>query len=67
MGGVHLPEGSGVSDDPILTVEYITSDKQWPRIESASPIEDGQAIGILLREFDGSISALRIGVEVLAD
>jgi len=39
----------------------------WPRIEQAQVIEDGQAVGILLREFDGSISAIRIPVEQLAD
>lgn len=39
----------------------------WPRIEEVQVIEDGQAIGILLREFDGSISAIRIPIEQLAD
>ena len=41
--------------------------QSWPRIEEARVIEDGRAIGILLREFDGTISAIRIGVEQLAD
>lgn len=39
----------------------------WPCIEEAKVIEDGKAIGILLREFDGTISAIRIPVEQLAD
>lgn len=41
--------------------------KSWPRIERVETIEDGKAIGVLLREFDGSISAVRISVEQLAD
>jgi hypothetical protein len=39
----------------------------WPRIEEAQIIEDGKAIGVLLREFDGTISAIRISVDQLAD
>lgn len=39
----------------------------WPRIEEVRIIEDGQAVGILLRENDGTISAIRITVEQLAD
>lgn len=46
----------------------MTEDQQsWPRIEAAEVIEDGKAIGILLREFDGTISAIRIAVEQIAD
>lgn len=30
-------------------------------------IEDGKAIGVLLRERDGTVSAIRIAVEQLAD
>lgn len=41
--------------------------KRWPRIERAEVINDGQVIAVLLREFDGSISAVRIAVEQLAD
>lgn len=37
------------------------------RFHSAEVIEDGQAIAILLREQDGTISAIRIGVEQVAD
>lgn len=39
----------------------------WPRIMQAQPIEDGQAIAVVLREFDGTISAVRIPIELLAD
>lgn len=40
---------------------------RWPRFERAEPIEDGQALAILVREFDGTISAVRIAIEQLAD
>ena len=40
---------------------------QWPRVERAEVIEDGQVIAVLLREADGTISAVRISVEQLAD
>ena len=39
----------------------------WPCIVEAKVIENGKAAGILLREFDGTISAIRIGIEQLAD
>lgn len=39
----------------------------WPRIEQVEAIEDGQVIAVLLRESDGTISAIRISVEQLAD
>lgn len=47
-------------------------DNRWDRlpepvIEEAKIIEEGRAIGVLLREKDGSISAIRISVEQLAD
>lgn len=41
--------------------------QSWPCVEKAEIIESGKAIGVLLREFDGSISAIRIAVEQLAD
>ena len=41
--------------------------KQWPRIERAEIINGGQHIAVLVREFDGTISAVRIPVEQLAD
>lgn len=40
---------------------------KWPRFEAAEPIEDGQKLAILVREFDGSISAVRIAIEQVAD
>jgi hypothetical protein len=39
----------------------------WPRFFDVGIIEDGQALAIMLREFDGTISAIRIGIEQLAD
>ncbi len=43
------------------------SQLSWPRIERVEIIEDGKAIGVLLREFDGTVSAIRITVDQLAD
>lgn len=50
-----------------LEKAYVTQQETWPRIEQAEPIEDGQAVGVILREFDGSLSMVRIGIEALAD
>lgn len=41
--------------------------RSWPCIEQVEVIDDGLAIGVLLREFDGTISAIRISVDQLAD
>lgn len=41
--------------------------QQWPRIERAEVMNDGQELGILVREFDGSVSAVRITIDQLAD
>lgn len=41
--------------------------ESWPRFHEVGIIEDGKAIAILVREFDGSISAVRIGIEQVAD
>jgi len=41
--------------------------RSWPCIEQVEIIDDGLAIGVLLREFDGTISAIRISVDQLAD
>lgn len=38
-----------------------------PVIVAAEIIEDGKAVGLLLREADGTVSAIRISVEQLAD
>jgi hypothetical protein len=40
---------------------------QWPRFESAAISEDGQAIGLLVREADGTVSAVSISIEQVAD
>lgn len=53
--------------DAVEDWNYTLPQEQWPRVEKAEPIENGQAIGILLREYDGTISAVRIGIEQLAD
>jgi hypothetical protein len=50
-----------------MNYSSLQPDLSWPRIEEATVIEDGKAVGILLREFDGTISAIRIGIEQLAD
>ncbi len=39
----------------------------WPRYEHAEIIENGKTLAILLREFDGTISAVQIPVERIAD
>lgn len=41
--------------------------ESWPRFYEVGIIEDGKALAILVREFDGSISAVRIGIEQVAD
>jgi len=38
-----------------------------PKFEKVEIIEDGQAVAILLREWNGTVSAIRIGVEQIAD
>ncbi len=38
-----------------------------PVIIATEVIEDGTAVGLLLRESDGTVSAIRISVEQLAD
>ena len=57
----------GVRTDDGKTHRIDYSQKPWPRVEQAQPIDDGQAVAILIREFDGSISAIRIAVDTLAD
>lgn len=47
--------------------ESRTYQQQWPRIEAAQVIDDGQELAVLVREFDGTISAVRITVDQLAD
>lgn len=43
------------------------TDKDWPRFQSANVIENGQAVGIFVQELDGTVSAVRIGIEQVAD
>jgi len=40
---------------------------EGPKVEEVKIIEQGRAIGVLLREWDGTISAIRIPIEQLAD
>ena len=51
----------------IVLPEPETRQEAWPRIVAAEVMNDGKAIGVLLREFDGTISAIRIPVEQMAD
>lgn len=39
----------------------------WPRFFDAQIIQDGQVLAILVREFDGTISAVRLGIDQVAD
>lgn len=39
----------------------------WPRFFDVGIVEDGQALQVMIREFDGSWSELRIGIEQVAD
>mgnify|MGYP000128414931 CR=1 FL=1 len=39
----------------------------WPRFYEAQIIEDGQTLAVLVREWDGSISAVRIDIRQVAD
>lgn len=41
--------------------------KSWPRIEVAQVMSDGLELAILVREYDGTISAIRFTAEQLAD
>lgn len=47
-------------------IEVLPAGEQ-PVIESAEVIEGGAAVAVLLKERDGTISAIRIAVEQLAD
>lgn len=44
-----------------------TQGEVWPRFYDVGIIENGQALAILVREFDGTISAVRVGIEQVAD
>lgn len=47
--------------------DTLTEQESWPRFFEAGIIEDGKALAILVREFDGSFSAIRIAIEQVAD
>lgn len=47
--------------------DVASSQESWPRFYEVGIIEDGKALAILIREFDGTISAVRIAIEQLAD
>lgn len=53
--------------DRRLAGVYEVPQQSWPCFETVEVIEEGKAIGVLLREFDGTISAIRIPIEQLAD
>jgi hypothetical protein len=44
-----------------------TAQETWPRFYDCGVIEDGQALAVLIREWDGTISAVRIDIKQLAD
>ena len=56
-----------MSQDSATKTSSSCSQLSWPRIEAVDIIEDGKAVAVLLREFDGTISAIRISVDQLAD
>lgn len=71
---VEGPNGRGFAEGPRDEFERIRAEahrnaglQNWPRFETAEVIEEGQAIAILVREADGTVSAVRIGIEQLAD
>lgn len=53
--------------EEIVFGQFEPEQDKWPRFEQAEIMNDGQEIGILLREFDGTVSAVRIDVSQLAD
>ncbi len=50
-----------------MTPDALTVQETWPRFFEAGIIEDGQALAILIREFDGTFSAVRIDIKQVAD
>jgi hypothetical protein len=40
---------------------------RWPRFEQVEIIDEGDTLAVLVRESDGTISAVRIAVEQVAD
>lgn len=47
--------------------DNLTSVESWPRFYDAEIVEDGKAVVVIVREFDGTFSAVRIGIEQVAD
>lgn len=47
-------------------MKEIEPDKR-PKIIEAQPMEDGRYVAILLKEWNGTVSAIRIAAEQLAD
>jgi hypothetical protein len=42
-------------------------DWNWPVIERVGIVDSGQAVGIVLRERDGTVSVVRVGIDQIAD
>lgn len=53
----------------MITIQPDAQQQQetWPRFFDVGIIEDGQALAVLVREFDGTISAVRIAIDQVAD
>lgn len=46
----------------------VSSDQEtWPRFFDAAIVEDGQFLEVMVREFDGTMSSLRINIRQVAD
>ena len=52
---------------PAAQSQFYGSAQVWPRIEAAQVVNDGQTLAVLVREFDGTISAVSIDISQLAD
>lgn len=52
---------------PSAESQFYGQVQAWPRIEAANVMDDGQTLAVLVREEDGTISAISIGIEQLAD
>lgn len=70
----HGPNGTGEAEGSVTEfrdirerAKHIAGVVRWPRIEAANVMDDGQMLAVLLRESDGTVSAISISVEQLAD
>lgn len=68
------PNGTGEAEGPVADFRNVRERAshsaglvRWPRIAAANVMDDGQTLAVLLRESDGTISAISISVEQLAD